>query len=54
MTKLKTKTQKVIEVSDWDNLVQETYGRPYNFQQQYGCQSRGEFLSNGAIRSGRF
>jgi len=35
------KTQKVIEVQDWDELVQETYGRPYNFQQQHGCQSRG-------------
>ncbi len=31
----------MIEVSDWDNLVTETYGKPYSFQQQNGCQSRG-------------
>lgn len=35
------KTVKIIEVSDWNKLVQETYGRPYNFQQQEGCQDRG-------------
>lgn len=33
----------MIEVSDWDTLVSSTYKRPYNFQQQYGCQSRGIF-----------
>jgi hypothetical protein len=38
---LKYKTKKVIEVHDWDNLVTETYGRPYSFQQQDGCKSRG-------------
>jgi len=32
---------KVIEVQDWDKLVKETYGKPYSFQQQDGCQSRG-------------
>lgn len=37
------KNYKVIEVQDWDNLVVETYGRPYRFQQQYGCQDRGLF-----------
>jgi len=26
---------------DWDDLVKETYGRPYNFQQQDGCKDRG-------------
>tara|TARA_R110000851_G_scaffold115675_3_gene241610 strand:- start:4415 stop:4804 length:390 start_codon:yes stop_codon:yes gene_type:complete len=31
----------MINVSDWDTLVEKTYGRPYNFQQQEGCQSRG-------------
>ncbi len=41
--KLKIKTEKVIELSDWDSLVQETYGRPYSFQQQDGCQDRGNF-----------
>jgi hypothetical protein len=40
---MKYKNVKVIELRDWDNLVQQTYGRPYDFQQQYGCQSRGKF-----------
>lgn len=40
---VKYKTEKVIEVGDWDDLVIETYGKPYNFQQQNGCQSRGTF-----------
>lgn len=35
------KTKQVIELSEWDTLVEETYGRPYSFQQQDGCQSRG-------------
>lgn len=43
MSKLKIQTKKVIEVSDWDDLVQETYGRPYSFQQQDGCKSRGNY-----------
>ncbi len=34
------KLQKVIDVSDWDQLVQETYGRVYSFQQQDGCKER--------------
>ncbi len=38
---LKVKNIKMIEVRDWDNLVKETYNRPYNFQQQDGCQDRG-------------
>lgn len=37
---IKIKTQQMIEVSDWDDLVMKTYGRPYNFQQQDGCQDR--------------
>ena len=41
--KLKIKTEKVIEDSDWDELVRDTYGRPYIFQQQDHCQSRGNF-----------
>lgn len=32
--------QKVIDVSDWDDLVTTTYNRPYNFQQQDGCKER--------------
>ena len=40
---IKIRTEKVIDLSDWDNLVKETYGRPYCFQQQDGCKSRGSF-----------
>jgi hypothetical protein len=35
------KNTKVIDVQDWDALVQETYGKPYSFQQQDGCKDRG-------------
>ncbi len=38
---LKSKTKKVVEVRDWDNLVEKTYGKPYCFQQQDGCKERG-------------
>lgn len=38
---MKYKVVKMINVSDWNELVSETYGRPYNFQQQDGCKSRG-------------
>ena len=41
--KLRKRTEVVIDVADWDKLVQETYGRPYAFQQQDGCRSRGSF-----------
>lgn len=37
---LKYTNKKVISVQDWDELVQETYGKPYSFQQQNGCQDR--------------
>lgn len=37
---LKYSKQKVIDVEDWDDLVTETYKRPYNFQQQDGCKER--------------
>ena len=43
MNKLKYKTENVISLSDWDKLVQETYGRIYSFQQQDGCQDRGTY-----------
>lgn len=33
----------MIEVSDWDKLVSETYQRPYSFQQQDDCKPRGTF-----------
>lgn len=39
--KVKYTNKKVIEVQDWDNLVKETYGKPYSYQQQEGCQDRG-------------
>lgn len=38
---MQIRTEKVIDVSDWDELVVSTYGRPYNFQQQDGCKDRG-------------
>lgn len=28
-------------MQDWDDLVTQTYKRPYSFQQQDGCKSRG-------------
>ena len=38
---LKYRTEKVVQVQDWDRLVEKTYNKPYSFQQQDGCQSRG-------------
>lgn len=40
---MKTRTEKVIECGEWDKLVIDTYGKPYCFQQQEGCKSRGSF-----------
>lgn len=40
---MKTRTETVIDCFEWDKLVTETYGKPYCFQQQRGCQSRGRF-----------
>lgn len=40
---LKYTNVKTIDLTDWDQLVRETYGKPYSFQQQDGCQSRGSF-----------
>ena len=37
---LKVNNIKQIDVQDWDELVQETYNRPYNFQQQDDCKGR--------------
>lgn len=31
---------KVIEVRDFDDLVEKTYDKPYSFQQQDGCKER--------------
>ncbi len=38
---IKARNVNMIEVSDWDDLVKDTYGKPYKFQQQDGCQQRG-------------
>lgn len=38
---LKSTMVKTIDLDDWNTLVEETYGRPYNFQQQDGCKARG-------------
>ena len=40
---LKYKQKRTVDVSDWDRLVEETYGKPYSFQQQDGCKDRGTF-----------
>ena len=36
-----SKRCQLIDLGEWDHLVETTYGKPYNFQQQNGCQSRG-------------
>lgn len=41
--KMKTRTETVIEIDEWDDLVSQTYRRPYRFQQQDGCKDRGTF-----------
>lgn len=38
---IKYKNTKIINLFDFDKLVQETYNRPYSFQQQDGCKDRG-------------
>ena len=38
---MKFKQVQMIEVQEWDQLVEETYGRIYSFQQQDGCKDRG-------------
>jgi hypothetical protein len=37
---IRVKNQKVIDVGDFDALVEKTYGRPFSFQQQDGCKER--------------
>lgn len=32
---------QIIELNDWNDLVQRVYGKIYNYQQQHGCQERG-------------
>lgn len=43
-SQLRIKTVKMIDEIDWSNFVSEVYGRPYDFQQQEGCQSRGIYI----------
>lgn len=38
---IKTQNKQLIADGDWDSLVTNTYGKPYIFQQQDGCQDRG-------------
>ena len=38
---MRTRTVNMIELQDWDDLVEKTYGRPYSFQQQDDCKERG-------------
>lgn len=33
--------KRIVDCGVFDQLVEETYGKPYCFQQQDGCQSRG-------------
>lgn len=40
---MRIRTENVIDVSEWDELVRTTYGRPYSFQQQDGGKERGTF-----------
>jgi hypothetical protein len=37
---MKTTSVEVIDVIDWDDLVIQTYGKKYSFQQQDGCKDR--------------
>jgi hypothetical protein len=37
---IKIRTERVVSVQDWDELVEKTYKRPYCFQQQDGCKER--------------
>jgi hypothetical protein len=40
---MKIRTEKIISLSDWNELVVKTYGRIYDFQQQDDCKERGLF-----------
>ena len=40
---MNTRTETFVDCAEWDKVVSQTYGRPYKFQQQNGCQQRGEF-----------
>tara|TARA_R110001606_G_scaffold196904_1_gene344426 strand:+ start:493 stop:894 length:402 start_codon:yes stop_codon:yes gene_type:complete len=38
---IKYTSVRTIDLEEWDGFVEETYGRPYSFQQQDGCKGRG-------------
>lgn len=38
---LNCRTVTMVDCGDWDAFVMEVYGRPYDYQQQDGCRSRG-------------
>jgi hypothetical protein len=38
---MKYETIKYVQVSDLDDFIEETYKRPFSFQQQFGCRARG-------------
>jgi hypothetical protein len=38
---IKLTSVNIIEVNDLNKLVEETYGKPYDFQQQDDCKDRG-------------
>jgi hypothetical protein len=40
---LKYTSVRSVDLGVWDELVEETYGRPYNFQQQDDCKGRGVY-----------
>jgi hypothetical protein len=41
--KLKRSTLTTISLRDWNSFIKEVYGKPYSFQQQEGCRSKGYF-----------
>jgi hypothetical protein len=40
---MKFKKVNYASVQEWDKLVEDTYKKPYSFQQQDGCKPRGTF-----------
>jgi len=51
---LKSKMKKIVNVQDWNDFVEETYGKIYNFQQQDGCKDRGDVESFSVPESGDY
>ena len=40
---LKYELKRIVSDSDFDALVEKTYGKKYRFQQQEGCRDRGQY-----------